>query len=102
MSNDPTSSLTLNMPASFPGAAKHLEHRLAQLAEKCRPGYCVSKGVRDQIQECHAVASATVFAIENQPVSVERAELVAAWNDLPDSIRCHPGLKRLFRACQVA
>lgn len=32
----------------------------------------------------------------------QRAELVAAWNDLPDSVRCHPGLKRLFRACQVA
>ena len=32
----------------------------------------------------------------------ERVELVAAWNDLPDSIRCHPGLKRLFRAAQVA
>jgi hypothetical protein len=31
----------------------------------------------------------------------ERAELVAAWNDLPDSMRCHPGLKRLFRACQA-
>jgi hypothetical protein len=31
----------------------------------------------------------------------ERAELVAAWNDLPDSLRCHPGLKRLFRACQA-
>jgi hypothetical protein len=31
-----------------------------------------------------------------------RTELVAAWNDLPDSLRCHPGLKRLFRACQVA
>jgi hypothetical protein len=31
----------------------------------------------------------------------ERIELVAAWNDLPDSLRCHPGLKRLFRACQA-
>lgn len=33
-------------------------------------------------------------------ITPERAELVAAWNDLPDSIRCHPGLKRLFRAAQ--
>lgn len=29
-----------------------------------------------------------------------RAELVAAWNDLPDDLRCHPGLKRLYRAAQ--
>jgi hypothetical protein len=34
-------------------------------------------------------------------LTVERIELVAAWNDLPDSLRCHPGLKRLFRACQA-
>jgi len=34
-------------------------------------------------------------------VTPERAELVAAWNDLPDSLRCHPGMKRLFRACQA-
>jgi hypothetical protein len=31
-----------------------------------------------------------------------RRELVDAWNDLPDSLRCHPGLKRLFRAAQMA
>lgn len=43
-----------------------------------------------------------VAAARPATVSPQRAELVAAWNDLPDSIRCHPGLKRLFRACQVA
>jgi hypothetical protein len=31
-------------------------------------------------------------------ISQERAELVAAWNDLPDALRCHPRLKRLYRA----
>lgn len=59
----------LNMPASFPGAAKHLAHVLGKLVEKCRPGYCVSKTVRAQITECHAVALATVFAIDTQPDS---------------------------------
>jgi hypothetical protein len=28
----------------------------------------------------------------------QRLELVAAWNDLPDALRSHPGLKRLYRA----
>ena len=37
----------------------------------------------------------------NEP-GAARAELVAAWNDLPDSLRCHPGLKRLYRAAQRA
>lgn len=40
--------------------------------------------------------------VPESDVSAQRAEVVAAWNDLPASIRCHPGLKRLFRACQVA
>lgn len=66
--------LDLNVPASFPGAVRSLAHSLAQLAEKCRPGYCVSKGVRDQIDECHAVASAAVFAIENQPAAIPAPE----------------------------
>lgn len=51
------------------------------------------------VDELEAVAKAAAEALK---VSPQRAELVAAWNDLPDSIRCHPGLKRLFRACQVA
>lgn len=28
----------------------------------------------------------------------QRLEVVAAWNDLPDSLKAHPGLKRLYRA----
>lgn len=43
-----------------------------------------------------------IQALSAEPLTEQRKELVAAWNDLPDSIRCHPGLKRLFRACQVS
>ncbi len=71
--NTPAPGLALNVPASFPGAVRNLADSLAQLADKCRPGYCVSKGFRDQIEECHAVASAAVFAIENQPVPAPAA-----------------------------
>lgn len=28
----------------------------------------------------------------------ERAEVVEAWNNLPDELRCHPGLKALWRS----
>jgi hypothetical protein len=28
----------------------------------------------------------------------QREEVCAAWNDLPAALRCHPGLKRLYRA----
>ena len=28
----------------------------------------------------------------------QRLEVTAAWNDLPEALRCHPGLKRLYRA----
>lgn len=71
--SQPAPGLILNMPASFPGAAEHLAWRLGQLAEKCRPGYCVSKTVLSHIEECHAVATAAVFAIKNQPAAAVQA-----------------------------
>jgi hypothetical protein len=39
---------------------------------------------------------------ESKRCELPRSELVAAWNDLPDNLRCHPGLKRLYRAAQMA
>lgn len=41
-------------------------------------------------------------AAERQRLQPGRDELVAAWNDLPDALRCHPGLKRLYAAAQRA
>jgi hypothetical protein len=28
-------------------------------------------------------------------------EIELAWNDLPDALKAHPGIKRLYRACGV-
>lgn len=44
------------VPASFPGAARGLAESLARIAEKCRPGYVVSKTVRAQLDEAATVA----------------------------------------------
>lgn len=41
----------------------------------------------------------TIPASSNASVET-RHELTEAWNDLPESLRCHPGLKRLFAAIQ--
>jgi hypothetical protein len=39
---------------------------------------------------------------ERERMQAGREDLVAAWNDLPDELRCHPSLKRLYAAAQKA
>lgn len=46
-------------------------------------------------------AALKLFRRERDEHQERRNELVAAWNDLPDALRCHPGLKRLCRAARV-
>lgn len=50
----------------------------------------------------HLAGSAALPPPPPDPLSGEteaqREEVCAAWADLPDSLRCHPGLKRLYRA----
>jgi hypothetical protein len=44
-----------------------------------------------------AAPAATVPAPSGE-TEAQRIEVTAAWNDLPDALRAHPGLKRLYRA----
>lgn len=37
---------------------------------------------------------------ERLPPEMHR-EIELAWNDLPDALKAHPGVKRLYRACGV-
>lgn len=60
------------LPASLPGAAEHLANTLEYLATKCRPGYMVSKAVRDQIKDCHAIATC-MHAAHKRAAQAQRA-----------------------------
>jgi hypothetical protein len=73
-------------PAESNRAACEVERN----AEKCWRQPCADTG------QCEAPA-ATVPAPSGE-TEAQRLELVAAWNDLPDALRAHPGLKRLYRA----
>jgi hypothetical protein len=56
----------------------------------------------DAMLAARAAGSAALPPPPPEPLSGEteaqREEVCAAWADLPDSLRCHPGLKRLYRA----
>lgn len=43
-------------------------------------------------------AAAPQPVVQGGDITPARAEFIAAWNDLPDKLRPHPGLKRLHRA----
>lgn len=45
-----------------------------------------------------ALTAAMNGAQQSGETEAQREEVCAAWADLPDSLRCHPGLKRLYLA----
>jgi len=68
---------------------------------------CEPSEVFNEMAEALTLAAALKFAQaaatqERKRLQAGRDELVAAWNDLPDALRCHPGLKRLYAAAQRA
>jgi hypothetical protein len=65
--------------------------------------YSVMMAAKKDIENLRRYAKHCNELIDAQKLvfAVQRKEALAAWNDLPGQLKAHPGIKRLFRACDI-
>lgn len=78
-----TEGLCGTLPASAPGAARHLAYLLGTLYDRCRPGYVMSKSVRAQIDEARAIADALSSGLNSQSETLSKRMRKAGFTRRP-------------------